>query len=360
MPAAATLNHGTQPLSTARGDVRPMPSLLLADQIAWYLDVLAARPASPRTISNYRWHLRLLERFAVAHDCQRAEDLTPDLVRAAAVELMRRGAAKLASDEPTRSKGNEATARLLVVASRSLLKELKKSRGLDVVDLAEVTAPQVPQRLQPRVDLGSFRKLELALGQRAAYSRFPRFLLARDRAIVQLLMETGLRAEEMSRLDVGDVDLVRGVVLVRDGKGRKPRALGIADVEAPTDGGETVDRLRAYLKERSRCTAAPGSRRALWLGARGQRLSPGSLRTILRRLCEEAGEPHNLPVHAFRRGWFTAAYLADPRELPVLCARMGWSEHSQQMISVYTRGALMDLASRPRPLITRGFIKAAD
>jgi integrase/recombinase XerD len=353
MPSAVTLNSTERGISTALSSVRPMAlPTQLASQIAWYLQVLAARPASPRTISNYRCHLRQLERFAAIRGCTCAEDLSVDLVLDAAVESMQRGQRALASDEPTRSKGNEASARLLVVATRGLLKELRKGRGLDVVDLAPITAPHVPERLQPRVDLRAFRKLEVALDRRAAYMRFPRFDLARDRALVQFLFETGLRAIEVSRLNLTDIDLERGVVLVREGKGRKPRALGIADPADLATGGETVCRLRAYLEERSR---RPGRRssRALWLGARGQRVSPGSLRSILRRLCEEAELPDNLPVHAFRRGWFTEAYQADPRALPILCARMGWSDRSQHMAAVYTRGALLDLASRPRPLITR-------
>jgi hypothetical protein len=50
-------------------------------------------------------------------------------------------------------------------------------------------------------------------------------------------------------------------------------------------------------------------------------------------------------VHAFRRGHFTLAYLADPRELPLLVARMGWSEQSHNMLNVYTHGAMLDRSS---------------
>jgi site-specific recombinase XerC len=344
--------HAGDPFSTPAPHMGAdsMPKSPLAHQIEWYLDVLAARPASRCTVAVYRCELEHLERSMRSRGCSRAEDLTPELVRAGVVDLLHRG------KPSSQSKGYEASARLMVTAVRGLLAELRK-RGATVQDISSVATPRVPRRLQPRVDLVAFGELEQALDRRAAYSRFPRFELARDRALVQVLFETGLRSIEASRLDVGDVDLKRGVLTVREGKGRKPRQLGIADPDSPADGGETMRRLRAYLAERSKRPSAR-KERALWLGQRGRRMSPAALREVLRRLCEEAELPQNLPVHAFRRGWFTLAYQADPRELPVLAARMGWSEHSQAMVSVYTHGAIVELSSRPRRLVTRAL--AAD
>jgi integrase len=166
-------------------------------------------------------------------------------------------------------------------------------------------------------------------------------------------METGLRADEVSHLNVDDVDLDAGVIVVHRGKGRKERLLGIADIESPDDGGEAVRRLRMYLVERDRRPKIV-HQRALWIGIRGRRMTPSSLRNTLATLCEEAGCQRSLPVHAFRRGWFTAAYREDPRDLPILSARMGWSKSAEsRMAAVYTRGASLDLAVAPRRLVSR-------
>src|SRR5438552_18708179 len=121
----------------------------LSKDIDWFLEYLAARPASPRTISTYRSSLAHLLRFAVNRGCTSADQLTDDLVRAA-VDLMRRAAVALADNKRARAKGNEGAARLMVVAARSLCRALKTERRLDAPDL-RVAAPRLPERLPPRV-----------------------------------------------------------------------------------------------------------------------------------------------------------------------------------------------------------------
>jgi integrase/recombinase XerD len=64
----------------------------------------------------------------------------------------------------------------------------------------------------------------------------------RDEAILRLMAETGMRAGELLDLTVGDVDLVRGIVAVRRGKGGKGRLAPFA----PQTGG-AVDR---YIRAR--------------------------------------------------------------------------------------------------------------
>jgi integrase/recombinase XerC len=242
---------------------------------------------------------------------------------------------------------------LLVIAARGMATALRSKRGIAAPDLSSLDTPRAPERLQPRVSLDDFACMQQALDWRRAYPRYPRFLLARDAALVQTLIETGLRANEVSHLDVADVDLELGILRVRQGKGRKERLIGIADVDSPDDGGETVRRLRVYLEERAKRGGIVHPR-ALWIGVRGRRMRPGSIRSTLAALCEEASLPHNLPVHAFRRGYFSAAYREDPRDLPVLAARMGWSRSAEsRMAAVYTRGASLDLAVMPRRLVSR-------
>ena len=146
----------------------------LSKDIDWFLEYLAARPASPRTISTYRSSLAHLLRFAVNRGCTSADQLTDDLVRAAAVDLMRRAAVALADNERARAKGNEGAARLMVVAARSLCRALKTERRLDAPDL-RVAAPRLPERLQPRVLADDFVSLERALVRRAGRKRMTCF-----------------------------------------------------------------------------------------------------------------------------------------------------------------------------------------
>ena len=68
----------------------------------------------------------------------------------------------------------------------------------------------------------------------------------RDRAILEVLYGAGLRISELIALDVDDIDLDEGSILVRSGKGSKGRRvpLGRAAVSAVGDY-ESVSRVRA-------------------------------------------------------------------------------------------------------------------
>ena len=58
-------------------------------------------------------------------------------------------------------------------------------------------------------------------------------LSVRDRAILQVLVHTGLRASELVALNLGDVDLAAGILVVRSGKGGKARFVGLAPPVIP-------------------------------------------------------------------------------------------------------------------------------
>jgi integrase/recombinase XerD len=63
----------------------------------------------------------------------------------------------------------------------------------------------------------------------------------RDRAILETLYGVGLRRGECVRLDVADLDLAAGTLLVRDGKGRKDRMVPVP--------GRAAAALAAYLRD---------------------------------------------------------------------------------------------------------------
>jgi integrase/recombinase XerD len=200
-----------------------------------------------------------------------------------------------------------------------------RREGIPTPDLSSLRHVKQPQRIQPRLTGSEFYALEQALGSRLLRRRAPRFLVARDTAIIQVLVETGLRAAEMCALDVGDLNYGEGTIHVRRGKGAKDRILSIVDPDPDeTDGGAVLRALADYLAHREKL---PGAllEPALWLSTKGNRLDPGALRAMLGHLCREAGIRGNRPPHAFRRAWFSASYQADPNSLPVLSARMGWT-----------------------------------
>lgn len=107
----------------------------------------------------------------------------------------------------------------------------------------------------------------------------------RDRAIVHFLRSTGCRISEMTELDRGAVDLEKLECVVH-GKGNKERRVYLDDVAG--------DVLRQYLATRD------DEERALFIGRFGERLRPGGVRIMLKRIGKIAGVEHVHP-HKFRR-----------------------------------------------------------
>ncbi len=113
----------------------------------------------------------------------------------------------------------------------------------------------------------------------------------RDQAIMELLYSTGMRVGELCGLDVDDVDRERHVVRVL-GKGRKERSVpfGLPALHA-------LDRWCVYGRPRM---IGERSGHALFLGVRGGRIDPGTVRRIVHaRLRQVEGAP-DLAPHGLR------------------------------------------------------------
>ncbi|MFG2008272.1 tyrosine recombinase XerC [Micromonospora sp. NPDC048868] len=115
-------------------------------------------------------------------------------------------------------------------------------------------------------------------------------VLLRDRALLELLYGTGVRISEACGLDLADVDHARRVVRVF-GKGGRERAVPY--------GVPAQRALDEWLRHGRPALAAPHSRDALLLGARGGRLNPTTARRIVGGYAEAAGLPPISP-HGLR------------------------------------------------------------
>lgn len=156
----------------------------------------------------------------------------------------------------------------------------------------------------------------------------------RDYALVQLLVQTGLRVGEVGALRLADVELRErtGNLRVRDGKGRKERELPL---------NATVRRaLRQYLDQRpSAGTDAP-----LFLSGRNAPLPVRSIQAIIRRLAERA-HIDRVPVsaHTLRHTFALSFLRANPGKLAELASLLG--HDSLDTTAVYTRPSADDLAA---------------
>ncbi len=103
----------------------------------------------------------------------------------------------------------------------------------------------------------------------------------RDRAIVVLLLYTGLRLTELVALDVGDarISARKGLLVVRSGKGDRYR-------EVPLNR-PVRDALEPWLRVRAKQIAA--GEPALFVGPQGRRLSSRAVDMVIRNIARRAG-----------------------------------------------------------------------
>lgn len=307
-----------------------------ADAVTYFLDQWPAEGPSLDTVRTYTGQLRWLVAFAGRHGRESlTEALEPDFLRSAMAEKM-----AAAASHPNSHKGGEAAAGSLACAARKMAGWLL-AQGVPVPDVTLVKIPRVPERVQPRLRDDEFRALEAAVLRRLV-DGVARTLVARDLALLYLLADTGLRAQELCAMTIESVDFSTGSVIVRRGKFGKGRALSIVDPEA-SGGGRTLRLLNEWLEARATMRGAAGHSQ-LWVSYKGKPLNGNSVRAILHTLCVQAGIPGNRPPHAFRRANFTEAYRENPHALGLISARMGWSNKSHHMAAVYSRGAEIDFA----------------
>ena len=121
------------------------------------------------------------------------------------------------------------------------------------------------------------------------------WMAARDRALLETLYSTGARVSEMASLDLGDLDLHDGTVLLK-GKGRRERLAGL--------GRPCVDALEAYFGEVATARVRR-DRRAVFLNRFGTRLTTRGMARVLEKRVAAAGVPGRVSPHTLRHSFAT-------------------------------------------------------
>lgn len=98
----------------------------------------------------------------------------------------------------------------------------------------------------------------------------------RDRLVVSIGYQVGLRVSEITKLEITDVDWQSGTVFIREGKGGKDRVCPVPVA--------LLAQLRTMLGERQTGFLFPSPRG-------GKRLSSRAIQKLMRRLAVKAGLP---------------------------------------------------------------------
>jgi integrase/recombinase XerD len=241
------------------------------------------RGLADNTLNSYRRDLR---RYA-AHLAGRGID-TPSAVAETDV-LSFLGA--LRTGDPDHAPLGAASAARAVVAVRGFHKFLLRERLVESDVSAAVKPPRPASRLPKALPLSDVEAILAAAGAPGTT------LAKRDQALREVLYGTGARISEAVGLDVDDLDLADGSVLLR-GKGGKQRIVPIGSfARAAVEDYLTVGRPALV--------SAKASTPAVFLNARGGRLSRQSAWVVLVKAAQRAGITTEVSPHTLRHSFAT-------------------------------------------------------
>jgi integrase/recombinase XerD len=272
---------------TAGASARPPAGNDLMRAVRTYLDHLVVeRGLADNTLKSYRRDLRRYAGWLTTHGVDSLEEVREDTVTGFLVAL-REGDA----DHPPLSAGSAGRT---VVAVRGFHRFAVRE-GLSQVDPSAAVRPPAPaKRLPKALPLTDIERILDAAGAPGTA------LALRDRALLELLYGTGARISEAVGLDLDDLDLTDegGATVLLRGKGGKERMVPV--------GSYAREALDAYLvRGRGGLAGLGKGLPAVFLNARGGRLSRQSAWTVLVKAADRAGVSAEVSPHTLRHSFAT-------------------------------------------------------
>lgn len=266
---------GDEPASPpVQDDSLPAHLALALDRFLEHLT--AERGASPHTVRAYRGDLTDLFGHAARAGVSDLSEIDLPLLRSWLARMQTTGRSRA-----TLARRSSAARRFFAWCCR---------RGLVSRDPAALLAAPKSHRPLPAV---------LAQQQAARMLDMAAFggtvddepMTLRDRAILEVLYATGVRVGELCGLDEDDIDRERRLVRVV-GKGDKQRAVPL--------GVPAAAALEVWARHGRPALTTGGSGRALFLGARGGRIDPRAVRTLVHRAVRQVPGAPDVSPHGLR------------------------------------------------------------
>ncbi len=229
------------------------------------------RRLSPHTCKHYRRDLESLQRYCDKHSLEHWNALDDEHLRSYSAASYRRGL-------------SARSIQRRLSAARTFFRYLQREKWLKRNPVESVRAPKAGKRLPGNLDADRMARLLDIKGDGP--------IVARDRAILELLYSSGLRLAELIGLNITDVDLADATVHVT-GKGNKDRIVPVGRyaIKAITDWHAVRNRL------------ATAGEIALFVSQRGSRLSPRSVQARVDYWAKRQGIDCKVSPHLFRHSF---------------------------------------------------------
>ena len=253
--------------------------------LASYLESIQVKNYSPNTVKLHRSNVGMFIQW-----CEDRAVLRPSEVTKPIVERYQRWLYHYRKGNGKPLSFRTQSHRLSSV--RTFFRWLARQNLILYNPAADIELPKVEHRLPRQILTAS--EVEAILSQPDITTAFG----LRDRAILETLYSTGMRRSELVGLELPDVDVERGVVLIRRGKGNKDRMVPIGD--------RALAWLDKYLVDVRPSLVTPASGHALFVGRFGESLGGDWLSQRVRKYVEAAEIGKGGACHLFRH---TAATL---------------------------------------------------
>lgn len=291
----------------------------ISDLILSYLHYLATVGRARLTIRGAKYGLKDFSRFLA----ELKVDLVPELTRQVLLDYQQELAFRMTA------KGTLLTLRSqsqLLGVVKDFCRYLHREEYLLGDPGEAIILPRKPKRL-PKVILCSseIRTLLAACDLRCNTGY-------RNRIVLEIFYDTGIRRAEMAGIKTADLDLDGGYIHIRSGKGDKDRVVPLSP--------RVCDLTRSYLLSVRPALLHGKDEGFLILNRWGRQMNANGVWAIVKRVAVQSGIQKNISPHTFRH---TCATHMMKHGAPVRHVQELLGHESLESTQIYTKVTINDL-----------------
>lgn len=300
-----------------------------------YLSVVCGKSAD--TITGYKADLNIFLKFMKMFKEDNHEEKDFETVKITGIdnEFLETITLKdiyyfLAFAERTRKNSNYAKARK-VASIKSFFRYMCKANGLKNNPSAELETPKIKKTNPVYMELEECKKLLQSIGGRYE---------DRDRCIITLFLNCGLRLSELCSIDVGDI---REGILTVTGKGNKERTVYLNDL--------CVKEIEKCLKARDKYKDKLIDKNALFISRNFRRINKRSVEKLVKKHLGSAGlDINKFSPHKLRHSAATLMYKYGNVDIRSLQYILGHNNVSTTQIYTHLDDKKLRMAANLNPL----------